>query len=87
MFNKRMFAVDKTGEIGIVVGRQLAANAEKCFGSGRSIGLISDTINVLGGSVVGASIIWIAMGNALKTLCSNVADELVDTIHAKWASF
>uniref|UniRef100_A0A915ARW2 Senescence domain-containing protein n=1 Tax=Parascaris univalens TaxID=6257 RepID=A0A915ARW2_PARUN len=77
------YFLDKTGEIGIIVGRQVAGNADKCFGSGRSIGLIADSINVLGGSIIAAHIIWIAIGSALKTLCGNVADELVDTIQTK----
>lgn len=67
----------------MAMGRQLAASAEKRFGDGRGGGLVSDAINVLGGGVVSASTVWMAMENASKTLCKNIANEAVDTVRVK----
>lgn len=78
------YLLDKVGEMGMAMGRQLAASAEKRFGDGRGGGLVSDAINVLGGGVVSASTVWMAMENASKTLCKNIANEAVDTVRVKY---
>ncbi|KHN85768.1 Spartin [Toxocara canis] len=78
------YLLDKIGDMGIAVGRQLAASAEKRFGDGKGGGLVSGTINVLGGGIVGASTVWMAMENASKTLCRNIANEAVDTVKVKY---
>ncbi|MFH4977956.1 hypothetical protein AB6A40_004665 [Gnathostoma spinigerum] len=72
------------GDLGVAVGKSLASNADKYFGGGENGGLVSDTITVVGGGVVSVSTVWMALENASKSLCRNIADESVETIRLKY---
>lgn len=78
------YLLDKIGDMGVAVGRQLASGAERTFGGGKSGGIVSGTINVIGGGIVGVSTVWIALEDASKTLCRNIANETVDTVKYKY---
>lgn len=78
------YLLDKIGDVGIAVGRQVAAGAERTFGGSRSGGLVSGTITVIGGGITSASTVWMALENASKTLCKNIANETVDTVKLKY---
>ncbi|VDK27694.1 unnamed protein product [Anisakis simplex] len=73
--------------MGIAVGRQLASSAEKRFGDGKNGGLVSGTIDVIGGGIVSASTVWMALEDASKTLCRNIANEAVDTVKINYGFF
>ncbi|VDN51271.1 unnamed protein product [Dracunculus medinensis] len=78
------FLLDKIGDIGVAVGQQLASSAEKRFGDGKGGGIIGGTIDVLGGGIAGVSTVWMALENASKTLCRNIANETVNIVQIKY---
>lgn len=68
----------------MAVGQQLASSAEKRFGDGKGGGIIGGTIDVLGGGIAGVSTVWMALENASKTLCRNIANETVNIVQIKY---
>jgi alanine dehydrogenase len=44
-------------------------------------GVVSGTITVLGGGIVGASTVWIALEEAARSLGRNIANETVYLVH------
>ncbi|KAH7715623.1 Protein F57B10.9 [Aphelenchoides avenae] len=75
------FLLDKIGDIGVSVGRQLANGVSGESGGGR---LIKSTVIVVGGGLTSVGTVWIALENASKTLFSSMANETVQTVKIKY---
>ncbi|KAE9419306.1 hypothetical protein Angca_009192 [Angiostrongylus cantonensis] len=78
------YLLDKVGDMGVSIGRSLASGAERTFGKGSAGGLVSGTISVLGGGIVGVSTVWIALENNSRTLCRSIADQTVQSVRIKY---
>ncbi|EFO21573.2 hypothetical protein LOAG_06914 [Loa loa] len=79
------YLLDKIGDMGILVGKNLASGAEKHLG-GSGSGVVHGTVYVLGSGITSASTIWIALENVSKTMAKSIADETVDTVRHKWGN-
>ncbi|KAK6056541.1 hypothetical protein COOONC_05955 [Cooperia oncophora] len=78
------YLLDKIGDVGISIGRSLASGAEKTLGKGTGGGLVTGTISVLGGGIVGVSTVWMALEDNSRTLCRNIADQTVQNVKIKY---
>ncbi|VDM61152.1 unnamed protein product [Angiostrongylus costaricensis] len=78
------YLLDKVGDMGVSIGRSLASGAERTFGKGSAGGLVSGTISVLGGGIVGVSTVWMALENNSRTLCRSIADQTVQSVRIKY---
>lgn len=78
------YLLDKVGDMGISIGRSLATGAEKTFGKGSAGGVVSGTISVLGGGIVGVSTVWMALEDNSRSLCRNIANQTVQSVKIKY---
>ncbi|KAK5968293.1 Spartin [Trichostrongylus colubriformis] len=78
------YLLDKVGDAGIAIGRSLASGAERTMGKGTGGGLVTGTISVIGGGIVGVSTVWMALENNSRTLCRNIADQTVQGVKIKY---
>ncbi|KAK6010445.1 hypothetical protein OSTOST_24528, partial [Ostertagia ostertagi] len=78
------YLLDKIGDAGIAIGRSLASGAEKTLGKGSGGGLVTGTISVIGGGIVGVSTVWMALEDNSRTLCRNIADQTVRNVKIKY---
>lgn len=69
--------------MGIVIGKKLASGAEKTLGDSKGGRLVSGTITILAGGIAGVGTVWLALEDASKTLCKNIANETVETVRQK----
>ncbi|CAI4222433.1 unnamed protein product [Auanema sp. JU1783] len=78
------FLLDKIGSIGISVGRTIASGAEKAFGDTRGGPLVSGTIDVLGGGIIGLGTVFMALEDGSRKLCRSIARETVENVRVKY---
>ncbi|KAK6019940.1 hypothetical protein OSTOST_14411, partial [Ostertagia ostertagi] len=78
------YLLDKIGDAGIAIGRSLASGAERTLGKGSGGGLVTGTISVIGGGIVGVSTVWMALEDNSRTLCRNIADQTVRNVKIKY---
>jgi hypothetical protein len=75
--------LDKIGDIGVNVGRNVA-NSVTPKGGGAGSRLISGTTNVVGGGLTGVSTVWISLETASKKLFNSFADETVTIVKLRY---
>ncbi|WKX89789.1 hypothetical protein Q1695_008997 [Nippostrongylus brasiliensis] len=78
------YLLDKVGDMGVAIGRSLASGAQKTFGKGHTGGLVSGTISVVGGGIVGVSTVWMALEDNSRSLCRNIAHQTVQNVKIKY---
>ncbi|CAJ0573283.1 unnamed protein product, partial [Mesorhabditis spiculigera] len=74
------YLLDKIGDMGVSVGRSIASGARDRFGEGKTGGMVTGTITVLGGGITSVSTVWIALESASKNLCKSIANETVENV-------
>ncbi|CAP31607.1 Protein CBG12661 [Caenorhabditis briggsae] len=78
------YLLDKIGEMGVSVGRSLADSAQRRFGDGKTGGLVSGTIEVLGGGIAGVSTVWMSLEDGSRHLCRSIANQTVQNVKLKY---
>ncbi|CAB3407873.1 unnamed protein product [Caenorhabditis bovis] len=78
------YLLDKIGDMGVSVGKKLADSAQRKFGDGKAGGLVSGTIEILGGGITGISTVWISLEEGSKTLCRSIANQTVQNVKIKY---
>ncbi|CAJ0961404.1 unnamed protein product, partial [Mesorhabditis belari] len=78
------FLLDKIGDMGVAVGKTIASGAKDTFGEGKTGGMVTGTITVIGGGIAGVSTVWIALEDASKNLCKSIANETVENVRLKY---
>jgi hypothetical protein len=73
--------VNKIGDAGVSVGRQLADGVGGESGGGR---FLKSTVTVVGGGITGASTVWMSLETASRTLFNSMANETVQTVRIKY---
>ncbi|KAF1771071.1 hypothetical protein GCK72_002896 [Caenorhabditis remanei] len=78
------YLLDKIGDMGVSVGRSLAEGAQKRFGDGKTGGLVSGTIEILGGGIAGVSTVWMSLEDGSRHLCRSIANQTVQNVKLKY---
>ncbi|CAJ0567753.1 unnamed protein product, partial [Mesorhabditis spiculigera] len=78
------YLLDKIGDMGVSVGRSIASGARDRFGEGKTGGMVTGTITVLGGGITSVSTVWIALESASKNLCKSIANETVENVRVHY---
>ncbi|CAI5439332.1 unnamed protein product [Caenorhabditis angaria] len=78
------YLLDKIGDIGVSMGKKLADSAQKKFGDGKTGGLVSGTIEIIGGGITGISTIWMSLEDGSIALCRSIANQTVKNVKLKY---
>uniref|UniRef100_A0A1I7TD11 Inheritance of peroxisomes protein 1 n=2 Tax=Caenorhabditis tropicalis TaxID=1561998 RepID=A0A1I7TD11_9PELO len=78
------YLLDKIGDMGVSVGRTLADSAQRSFGNGKTGGLVSGTIEILGGGIAGVSTVWMSLEDGSRHLCRSIANQTVQNVKIKY---
>lgn len=78
------YLLDKIGDMGVSMGRKLADSAQRRFGDGKSGGLVSGTIEILGGGIAGVATVWMSLEDNSRHLCRSIANQTVQNVKIKY---
>ncbi|CAI2321112.1 unnamed protein product [Caenorhabditis sp. 36 PRJEB53466] len=78
------YLLDKIGDMGVSMGRKLADSAQKRFGDGKTGGLVSGTIEIMGGGIAGISTVWMSLEDGSRALCRSIANQTVQNVKIKY---
>jgi hypothetical protein len=74
------FSEEKIGEVCLYLGGPLIKGAESSQKEEKHGGIVSGTISVIGGGLVSATTVWIALEDAAKSLASGIAHSTVHVV-------
>lgn len=78
------YLLDKIGDMGVSMGKKLADSAQRRFGDGKSGGLVSGTIEILGGGITGVATVWMSLEDGSRHLCRSIANQTVQNVKLKY---